>query len=319
MSMDFPADSSTDLMIAPKNKKWRKTFQANKYLLLLFLPCLLYYLLFKYLPIVGIAVSFKNYNIFKGVWASEWVGFKYYRLFFNNPDCYKLIRNTFLLGVYRLLFEFPAPIVLALLLNELKNQAFKRFVQTVSYLPHFISNVVVAGMVTLFLSPTFGIVNKGIRAFGIESVNFMVVPGFFRTIYISSEVWQHIGWSSIIYLAAVTAIDPQLYEAAEIDGANRWRKVVHVTFPGIFPVIVIMFILNVGQVLEIGFEKVFLLYNAATYETADIISTYVYRVGIIQGNFSYATAIDLFTGVISLVFLLSANTISRKLGDESLW
>nr|WP_135550837.1 ABC transporter permease subunit [Paenibacillus cymbidii] len=306
-------------MIAPKNKKWRKTFQANKYLLLLFLPCLLYYLLFKYLPIFGIAVSFKNYNIFKGIWASEWVGFKYYRLFFNNPDCYKLIRNTFLLGVYRLLFEFPAPIILALLLNELKNQAFKRFVQTVSYLPHFISNVVVAGMVTLFLSPTFGIVNKGIRAFGFESVNFMVVPGFFRTIYISSEVWQHIGWSSIIYLAAVTAIDPQLYEAAEIDGANRWRKVAHVTFPGILPVIVIMFILNVGQVLEIGFEKVFLLYNAATYETADIISTYVYRVGIIQGNFSYATAIDLFTGVISLVFLLSANTISRKLGDESLW
>ncbi len=319
MSMDFPADGNTDLMIAPKNKKWRKTFQANKYLLLLFLPCLLYYLLFKYLPIFGIAVSFKNYNIFKGIWASEWVGFKYYRLFFNNPDCYKLIRNTFLLGVYRLLFEFPAPIILALLLNELKNQAFKRFVQTVSYLPHFISNVVVAGMVTLFLSPTFGIVNKGIRAFGFESVNFMVVPGFFRTIYISSEVWQHIGWSSIIYLAAVTAIDPQLYEAAEIDGANRWRKVAHVTFPGILPVIVIMFILNVGQVLEIGFEKVFLLYNAATYETADIISTYVYRVGIIQGNFSYATAIDLFTGVISLVFLLSANTISRKLGDESLW
>ncbi|WP_407944909.1 ABC transporter permease [Paenibacillus cymbidii] len=317
--MDFPADGNTDLMIAPKNKKWRKTFQANKYLLLLFLPCLLYYLLFKYLPIFGIAVSFKNYNIFKGIWASEWVGFKYYRLFFNNPDCYKLIRNTFLLGVYRLLFEFPAPIILALLLNELKNQAFKRFVQTVSYLPHFISNVVVAGMVTLFLSPTFGIVNKGIRAFGFESVNFMVVPGFFRTIYISSEVWQHIGWSSIIYLAAVTAIDPQLYEAAEIDGANRWRKVAHVTFPGILPVIVIMFILNVGQVLEIGFEKVFLLYNAATYETADIISTYVYRVGIIQGNFSYATAIDLFTGVISLVFLLSANTISRKLGDESLW
>ncbi|MGI2295703.1 ABC transporter permease [Paenibacillus sp. GXUN7292] len=319
MQKETVINNRTLLVNRSKKARWVKQFHTNKYLLLLFLPCLLYYILFKYVPIFGIVISFKDYNLFKGIWASEWVGFKYYTMFFNNPDFYKLLRNTLLIGLYKLLFEFPAPIIMALLLNELRNQMFKRFVQTVSYLPHFISNVVVAGMVTLFLSPSFGIVNKVIAFLGFKPINFMVMPELFRSIYVSSEIWQHLGWSAIIYLAAITAIDPQLYEAAEMDGANRWKKAIHVTVPGILPVIVILFILNVGQVLEIGFEKVFLLYNAATYETADIISTYVYRTGIVQGNFSYAAAIDLFTGLISLVFLTSANYLSRKFSDESLW
>lgn len=303
---------------SPATLVWRRIVKS-RYLLLLFLPCLIYFLIFKYLPMFGIVISFKNYNLYKGVWASPWVGLKYYRMFFENPDFLILLRNTFLLGVYKLFFGFPAPIILALMLNEVKNAVFKRFVQTVSYLPHFISNVVVASMVVMFLSPSGGLVNHIIQWVGLEPINFMVKAELFRPIYVLSEIWQHVGWETIIYLAALTSIDPQQYEAAQIDGAGRWKQVIHVTLPGIAPAIVILFILNIGKVLEIGFEKVFLLYNPAIYETADIISTYVYRVGLSQGNYSYATAIDLFGGIVSLVLVYSANYFSRKVGETSLW
>ncbi|SDD79778.1 putative aldouronate transport system permease protein [Paenibacillus sp. UNCCL117] len=296
-------------------REWHKT----KYLWLLFLPCLIYFLIFRYAPMFGLVITFKNYNLFKGIMASDWVGFKYYTMFLQNPDFFLLMRNTFLLGIYKLVFGFPAPILLALLLNELKSAVFKRFVQTVSYLPHFISNVIVASMVIMFLSPTSGLINQIIKMFGFEAVNFMMEPGLFRPIYVLSEIWQHLGWETIIYLAALTAVDPQLYEAADMDGANRWQKMKSVTLPGIAPAIVIVFILNVGKVLEIGFEKVFLMYNAAVYETADVIGTYVYRVGLVQGNFSYAAAIDLFMGIISLIFIVSANWVSRKVSENSLW
>jgi len=297
---------------------WKKV-DRSKYLLLLFLPCLVYFVIFKYAPMFGIVISFKNYNLFKGIAESPWVGFKYYQMFFTNPDFFVIMKNTFLLGVYKLVFGFPAPILLALLINEVKNRVFKRFVQTVSYLPHFISNVVVASMVILFLSPSSGIVNNVIEWLGFAPINFMVKPELFRWIYVLSDIWQHIGWETIIYLAALTAIDPGLYEASEIDGASRWRQTWNVTLPGIAPAIVILFIMNVGKVLEIGFEKVFLLYNPAIYSTADIISTYVYRVGLSQGNYSYATAIDLFGGIISLFFVVGANYMSRRLSDTSLW
>ncbi|UQZ86331.1 putative multiple-sugar transport system permease YteP [Paenibacillus konkukensis] len=302
-------------MAASLSKTWRK----SKYLWLLLLPCLAYFIVFRYVPMFGLVITFKNYNTFKGIMASEWVGLKYYRMFLENPDFFLLLRNTFLLGAYKLLFGFPAPIALALLLNEVRTVLFKKFVQTVSYLPHFISNVIVASMVIMFLSPTGGLVNQVIRSLGFAPVNFMMEPGMFRTVYVLSEIWQHIGWETIIYLAALTAVDPQLYEAAGMDGASRWRKLWHVTVPGIAPAIVIVLILNVGKVLEIGFEKVFLMYNPATYGTADIIGTYVYRVGLEQGNFSYAAAIDLFMGIISLIFIWTANTISRKVGETSLW
>lgn len=299
--------------------RWLRRLNRSKYLLLLFLPCLIYYVVFKYAPMFGIVISFKNYNLFKGIWESPWVGFKYYRMFFANPDFFIILKNTFLLGVYKLVLGFPAPIILALLLNEVRHAFFKRFVQTVSYLPHFISNVVVASMVILFLSPSSGMVNHMIKWMGFEPINFMTKPDLFRWIYVLSDIWQHIGWETIIYLAALTAIDPGIYEAAEIDGASRWKQTWNVTLPGIAPAIVILFILNVGKVLEIGFEKVFLLYNPAIYETADIISTYVYRTGLSQGNYSYATAIDLFSGIISLIFVYSANYLSRKLSETSLW
>lgn len=297
---------------------WKKAVQS-KYLLLMFLPCFLYYLIFKYLPMGGIIISFKDYNLYKGILESKWVGFKYYEMFFRSPDFWILLRNTFLLGLYKLVFGFPAPIILALLLNEVKRAFFKRFVQTVSYLPHFISNVVVAGMVIMFLSPSGGMVNKMIESLGFTPIHFMVNPELFRSIYVTSEIWQHVGWETIIYLAALTSIDPALYEAADIDGASRWNKLWNVTLPGIAPAIIILFILNVGRVLEIGFEKVFLLYNPATYSTADILSTYVYRTGLINGNFSYAAAIDMFTGVICLIFIYSANALSRRMSETSLW
>ncbi|MBO9606081.1 MAG: sugar ABC transporter permease [Paenibacillaceae bacterium] len=267
----------------------------------------------------GIVIAFKNYSVYRGVWNSEWVGLKYFRLFFASPDFWPLLRNTFLLGLYKLVFGFPAPIVFALLLNEVRRRTFKRFIQTVSYLPHFISNVVVAGMVLLFLSPTNGIVNEIIHSLGFEPVNFMNRPELFRSIYVASDIWQHLGWEAIIYLAALASIDPQLYEAAEMDGAGRWRKMWHVTLPGIAPAIFILGILNIGHVLEIGFEKVYLLYSPATYPTADIIQTYVYRLGITSASYSYASAIGIFLSVISFVFIVAANQLARKTGQTSLW
>lgn len=313
------APQVADISGFARKKGLGKQIVKHKYLLLMFLPCLLYYLMFKYVPMIGIVISFKNYNPFIGIMESNWVGLKYYTMFFENPDFLKLLRNTFLLGFYKLIFGFPAPIILALLLNELKKIAFKRFVQTVSYLPHFISNVVIASMVVMFLSPTGGIINKLIQFLGFEKINFLLMPEWFRSVYVLSEIWQNLGWESILYLAALTAIDPVYYEAAEMDGASRLRKLWHITLPGIVPTIIILLILNVGKVIEIGFEKVFLLYNPATYETADILSTFVYRVGLMQGNFSYASAIDVFTGLISMVFIISTNYISRKVTETSLW
>lgn len=299
--------------------RFLRTWHNNKTLWLLFLPCLLYYLVFRYAPMFGLVITFKDYNLFKGIWASDWVGVKYYRMFFENPDFWPLMKNTLLLGLYKLVFGFPAPVILAILLNEVRKAAFKRFVQTVSYLPHFISNVIVASMVIMFLSPTGGLINNLLGTFGIAPINFMNEPGLFRGIYVLSEIWQHIGWETIIYLAALTAIDPQLYEAADMDGASRMRKIWHVTLPGISPAIVITLILNIGKVLEIGFEKVFLMQNPAIYDTADIISTYVYRIGMVQGNFSYGASIDLFMGIISLIFIYGANYISRRVSETSLW
>ena len=287
--------------------------------LLMLLPCLAFFAIFHYLPMFGVVISFKDYNLFRGVFDSDWVGLKHYRTFFQSRDMWILVRNTFLLGFYSLVFGFPAPILLALSLNEVRRTRFKRLVQTVSYLPHFLSNVIVASMVIMFLSPSTGLVNKMIEALGMEAVNFMVKPGLFRPIYVISGIWQQMGFAAIIYLAALSSIPPELYEAAEIDGAGRLQRLWHVTLPGISETIVMLFILNTGTLMAIGFEKVFLLYNPAIYETADILSTYVYRIGLLGGNFSYAAAIDMFTSVVAMTFLLMANAMSRKFAGSSLW
>ncbi|WP_246067139.1 ABC transporter permease [Paenibacillus koleovorans] len=295
--------------------KWKR----DRVFLLLLLPAVLYYVLFKYAPMFGIIITFKKYEVFKGIWESNWVGVKYYIQFFQNPDAWPLFRNTLLLGLYNLIFGFPAPILLALVLNEVRITFVKRFVQTVSYLPHFISTVVVTGMAAMFLSPTTGIINEALVWLGMEPIAFLQKASWFRTIYVSTGIWQEIGWGSIIYLAALTTIDPQLYDAAEMDGASRIKKVWYITLPGILPAIVILFILRVGHILESGFEKVYLLYNPATYETADIIPTYVYRMGIVQSNFSYGAAIDVFMGLIGLVLVVGVNRMARKVGEVSLW
>lgn len=305
---------------APKaeaSRVWR-SIKRSRFFYLMFAIPLLYFIIFHYIPMFGILIAFKDYTVFKGIWGSEWVGLKYFQDFLSDPYFYKLIRNTLVIGLYQILFAFPAPIVLALLLNELRSRVFKRFVQTVSYLPHFLSTVVVCGILVNFLSFD-GIINQFLQALGLDSIHFLMIPEWFRTIYISSEIWQGIGWGSIIYLAALTGIDPQLYEAATMDGANRWRQVWHITLPGIAPTIIIMFLFSIGAIMAVSFEKVLLLSNGANFETSDIIATYVYRRGLVSSDFSYATAVGLFNSFIALFFLTVGNKISKKVSETSLW
>lgn len=303
----------------PKRSSFRKDFNDSKYLLILFLPCLLYYIIFRYVPMWGVLVSFKDYKVFKGFFASPWVGFKYYEMFFNSPDAFIIIKNTLILGILTLLWTFPAPIIFALILNEVKSRKFKKLTQTISYMPHFISQVIVVGMVMMFLSPTHGIVNTVIELFGGAKINFMVQPGWFRPVYIISEIWQGMGWGAIVYLAALTNVDPQLYEAAIMDGASRWKQTIYVTLPCIIPTIITMFLLRTGSILEVGFEKVLLMQNPAIYSTSDVISTFVYRQGLISGNISYASAVGLFNSVVNLFFVVSANFLAKKYSETSLW
>jgi putative aldouronate transport system permease protein len=302
-----------------KRNIW-KEIDKNKYLYLMLLPVLTYFLLFHYKPMYGALIAFKDFNPYKGVWESPWVGFKHFEQFFNSYYFERLLRNTVLISVYSLLIIFPASITLALLLNEVKNKVFKSTIQTLSYLPHFISLVVVSGMILDFLQPN-GIINRFIIAIRLTDVpiNFLILPDWFRTIYIGSGLWQSIGWNSIIYLAALAGINPSLYEAAVVDGANRWKQLWHITIPGILPTIIILFILNMGHLMSVGFDKIILLYNPATYETADVISTFVYRRGILEANYSFSSAVGLFNSVINFILLILANSYVRRKTESSLW
>lgn len=282
------------------------------------LPVIAYYAIFQYGPMYGLQIAFKDFQPTKGIAGSPWVGFEHFNSFFNGIYFWRLIKNTLLINAYDLLFGFPAPIVLALLLNEIRGRFFKRFVQTVSYLPHFISIVVVAGMMADFLSRA-GLVNQILSAFGMTPVDFLKEAGWFRFLFVSSGIWQSVGWGSIIYLAAITTIDSTLYEAARMDGAGRWKQTLHVTLPGILPTIAILFILQMGHMMTVGSEKVLLLYNPLTYSTADVISTYVYRKGVLEASYSFTAAVGLFNSVVSLILIVAANSLSRRLGDNKLW
>ncbi|NHN32631.1 sugar ABC transporter permease [Paenibacillus sp. S3N08] len=284
----------------------------------MFLLPAIYFVVFHYIPMVGNLIAFQKYNIVAGLFNSKWVGFANFKLFLSDPYFWKLLRNTLMLSMLGLVFIFPAPIMLALLLNELRSQLFKRFVQSVAYLPHFLSTVVIAGMVVNFLSYD-GIFNQVIHWFGGEHIQFLNDPALFRSIYIGSEVWQQVGWGTIIYLAALTGVDPHLYEAAKMDGANRWKQVVNITIPTIFPVITILFLLNIGHFLSVGYEKILLLYNGSTYETADVIQTYVYRIGLLGGDLSYSSAVGIFQSVVAYFLVIGANRMTRRLGGTSLW
>ncbi|MCL2571168.1 MAG: ABC transporter permease subunit [Defluviitaleaceae bacterium] len=290
----------------------------SRYLYLLILLPVIYYLLFHYRPMYGILIAFQNFRVARGIWGSDWVGLLHFRRFLGDPYFWQLVRNTFLISFYGLLWGFPAPIILAIMLNELRLKRFKRFVQSVSYLPHFISVVVISGMVVRFVSFD-GLINQITGLFGIAPRQFLMFPQYFRTIFISSGIWSSVGWGSIIYLAALSGVNPELYEAASIDGAGRFRKMISVTLPSITPTISIMLVLNLGRILSVGHERVLLLYNGAIFETADVISTFVFRRGIMGNDFSFATAIGLFESLIGLVFIITANKISNLISENGLW
>ncbi|MCZ2822686.1 ABC transporter permease subunit [Modestobacter sp. VKM Ac-2977] len=304
--------------VQPPKNTWRRAVRRDWRLYTLVLLPLLFLLVFRYLPMATNIIAFRRFRPGGSIFGDEWVGLRYIELFLNDPVFWEVFQNTLILGALGLVFTFPMPIVLALLLNELRSARFKRFVQTVSYLPHFMSIVIIAGMI-LQITSVQGTVNQVIEAFGGEAIPFMRQAEWFPAIYVSSEVWATVGWGSILYLAALTTIDENLYEAARMDGANRWRQTWHITLPGIRPTMITLLILNIGTFLAVGFEKILLLQNPLLYPTADVISTYLYRVGILSSNFSYATAIGLFEAVIGLTLILSANAISRRTVGTSLW
>ena len=304
----------------PKSHKvpWAKAFRRDWPLYAMALIPVIFLLIFRYLPMAGNSIAFRRFRAGGSIFGEEFVGLLYIEMFINDPKFWTVFANTAIIGGLTLLFTFPLPIVLALMLNEVRGRAFKRTVQSISYLPHFLSIVIVAGMVLQLLSLQ-GTVNQIIEAVGGEAIPFIQRAEWFRTIYVGSEIWQTVGWGTILYLAALTTIDMQLYEAARIDGANRWKQTWHVTLPGIRPTMMTLLILNIGTFLNVGFEKVLLLYNPLTYSKADVISTYLYRVGLVSNNFSYAAAIGLFQAVIGLMTVLTANFVSRRVVGASLW
>lgn len=312
------ATTASDIKVG-KSIKLRKRWNEQKYLFFMILPCLAYYFIFHYMPMYGVIIAFKKFDMVKGIMGSSWVGLDNFVRFFEGPYAFRLIKNTLLLSIYNLIFYFPIPIIFALFLNEVKNKWFKKAVQTVSYLPHFVSVVIVVGMLQSMLSPSTGIINRVITSLGGESINFFMRPEWFRTLYISSTIWQEFGWGSIIYLAALSSVDAGLYEAAHLDGAGRFRCMWHITLPAISPTIITLLILKVGNLLTVGYEKVIMMYNPGIYETADIISSYVYRVGVSQANYSFGTAVGLMNSIVSMILILITNTVSKKLTETSLW
>lgn len=312
--------SSTSLM--NRTSTWQtaqRSFRRHWQLYLILAPGLLYFIVFKYVPMVNAVIAFKDYNVIAGIWGSPWVGLKHFEMFFSNPVFGTLLKNTLTLSLYALLVGFPIPIILAIALNEVRDGLFKRSVQLVTYAPYFISTVVLVSMIMLLLAPRLGIVNTGLQAIGLPTTNLLGRPDAFSSIYVWSGVWQNTGYAAIVYLAALSGIDPTLYEAAKVDGASRIQKIINIDLPGIMPVAVIILILTVGSLLAIGFEKVYLLQNPLNLGASEIIPTYVYKIGLLNANFSFATAVGLFNSVINMVLLVLVNSWARRVSDISLW
>ncbi|MDR0475313.1 MAG: ABC transporter permease subunit [Treponema sp.] len=278
-----------------------------------------YYIIFCYFPMYGVSIAFKDFRLGLGIFGSRWVGFAHFQRLFASPDFYRILRNTLLLNVYSLVLGFPAPIIMAVFISEMRKVTYKKTVQSILYLPHFISWVVLSGIFIQMLSPSTGIVNMALRAVGITPIYFMASTFWWPIMYVISGIWQSAGWGSIIYLAAISGIDPELYEAARIDGAGKMRQIRNITIPCIKPTIAILLILRVGGMVSIGFEHIYTLMNLAVFEVADVIATYVYRVGIQGGQFSYTTAIGLFQSVIALILVITTNQITKAMGENSLW
>lgn len=298
--------------------KIKKEWKRNYCLYIMAIPIILYFILFKYVPMFGLTIAFKNFSIAKGVFGSNWVGLKYFREFFQSIYFSRTMINTLVISIMCICIGFPVPIIFALMLNEVTNKKFKVVVQTASYLPHFISMVVICGMITDFFT-TDGLITTIIERFGGENMNYIGDSRYFRAIYVITDIWQSFGWGSIIYLAALSGIDEQLYEAARIDGAGRWKQLIHITLPGIVNTIIIMLIMRLGSILSVGYEKIILLYTAQTYKVADIISSYTYCMGILNSKYGYSAAVGLFQSVVNVIILFSANALSKKYTETSLF
>lgn len=298
---------------------WISRIRKDKWLYVLLLPGLLYFLIFKYVPMWGVTIAFKNYQPFLGFWESEWVGLEHFRNFFNHPDFFRLLRNTLILAVYDLVFFFPAPIILALLLNELRLALYKRIVQTLVYIPHFVSMVIVASITYVILTTDGGIVNQILEKYTGHTIPFLSSTEWFRKLIIGQIMWKETGWGTIIFLAALASVDQEQYEAAIVDGANRWRQVWHITLPSIRSTIIILLILRLGNFLDNGFEQIFLMTNSLNRPVADVFDTYVYFVGITQGAFSYSTAVGLFKSVVGIILIVGSNTLAKKMGQQGLY
>ena len=305
---------------AGRNSRSRLSLMKSNYqIYLLLLPSVLFFLIFCYGPMYGVQIAFKDFSTGLGITGSPWVGLKHFRRFIDMTIFWNVFKNTLLLSFYNLLVNFPIPIIVALMVNEVKEGMFKKTMQTVTYAPHFISTVIVCSMLTLFLSPSAGFVNKIIELFGGEAVNFMANPDNFKHIYVWSNTWQHTGWSSIIYVAALSSVDPALHESAFVDGATRMQRIIHINLPSLAPTIVIQLILCCGSILVSDFEKVLILQKPAIMEAADVLSTYVYRIGIQQAQFSLSSAIGLFNSLVNFIVLITINKMCRRIGDTSLW
>ena len=309
-------------------KKTTKTFGERlridmwnqRYLYIMMLPGIVFYLIYRYWPMVGLAIAFREFSFTRGMFGGEFIGFRYFQfLFFQHRDFWNIVRNTFLINVYRIFFYFPVPVIFALMINEILSLKYKRLMQTIVYLPHFVSWVVFGSIIIIFLAPEGGIVNAVIKLFGGNAIFFMTEPKYFRVIVVITDILKQAGWGTIIYLAAITGIDPTLYESARIDGASKFQMILFITLPSISSTIVVLLLLNIGRIMEVGFEQIFVLYNPLVYETGDVISTYVYRVGLGNARFSLTTAIGLFQSIIGFTLLLSCNAISKKLFDRGLW
>ncbi|HLR65542.1 MAG TPA: ABC transporter permease subunit [Virgibacillus sp.] len=307
--------------MVPKKSRLKsslKSLQINWRLYVLIAPAIIYFVIFHYVPMYGVQIAFKEFFASEGIWGSPWIGFDHFDRFFNSYYFWRLLRNTLLLSLYQLLL-FPLPIILALSIHELKNGAFKKWTQTLTYAPHFISVVVVVGMIVIFLDPETGLVNRVITMFGGETIPFLTSPKWFRHVFVWSGVWQSLGWSSIIYLAALAGVNPELHEAAKVDGATRMQRIWHINIPGILPTIVVLFILNIGSFMTVGFEKVLLMQNSLNAPTSDVIQTFVYQTGLLEGQYSFAAAIGLFDSAINISLLVLFNYVARKVSDNSLW
>jgi ABC-type polysaccharide transport system, permease component len=301
------------------NKSMRRRIAKDWDLYLLLLPGFIWYLLFCYKPMVGLITAFYDYNVFKGLKGSTFVGLANFSEFVKGPDFLRTVKNTLMIALWQIIICFPLPIVLAIAITEIKSRFIKKLTQTATFLPYFISVVVVCGMVINFLSPSTGIVNLLMKKLGLTPVYFMVEPKYFRFIYTMMTLWQTVGFNAIVYIAAIMGIDAQLYEAAIVDGANKWKRIIHITVPGILPTVITMFIMNIGKMVKVGYESILLLYQPTTYPVADVISTYSYRIGIENGNYGLATAAGLFEAVVALLLVTAANKFSKRVSENSLW